>query len=242
MNCDLQQLEARLTPTSYLGDGVVQFAYGVQVRPYEDFHGTINILNTETATWLAAGQGGGPRVSVHDPVTGTRQRPDFWAQGFDPETYRGGIVFVVPDNLTPTYRPDTPVDLEAKGFVLYQANGEVPKWAWNNLRDEVKNVPQRVWTDIQISNQPLTLVWNTPITNAPALSYWKGRMTPDGRNYDALPAVGGPFVADLMKTSNADNRIESGSIIRHELAHVWLAATKQVNTEEAAEFLSRMWA
>lgn len=241
MTLRVEQLEPRTLPASYIGDGLVQFPFGKIVRPYEDFHGPANVLTLPDSVWIAAGQGGGPRVSVHNPTTGDRLRPDQWAPGYDPETYRGGIAFVVPDDLKPQYRPDTPADLEQLGFVLSRSNGSVPATVWEQLRNEVANVPARVFADIAGSDKRLTLVYDVPITSVPSLSYWHGKRTSDGREYDSLPAVGTPFVADLAKVFNVERRIGSGSIIRHELAHLWLHVTGQYNTEDAAEFLSELW-
>ena len=241
MTLNIEQLEPRLTPASYIGDGLVQFAFGRIIRPYDDFHGPVNVLTLSESVWIAAGQGGGPRVSVHNPQTGERLRPDQWAPGYDPETYRGGIAFVIPDDLKPQYRPDTPTDLESLGFVLSRSNGAVPATIWEQLRHQIRNVPGRVFTDIATADRRLTLVYDTPITSVPALRYWQSKQSPDGRLYDTLPAVGTPFVADLAKVFLSDNRISSGSIIRHELAHLWLYVTGQQNTEDAAEFLSNLW-
>lgn len=146
MRLSLLHLEPRDCPATDLGGGALQFAHGITVQPFADWHGPLNTLDVSGQTYVAPGVGGGPRVAVFD-AHGHRDRADYFAA--DPAS-REGVVFVATDAPPAPVQPVTaPADWTprlTRGDIHNPANWviyldvEHPYSA-----DEVQRITDAVW-------------------------------------------------------------------------------------------------
>jgi hypothetical protein len=110
---NLEQLESRELSAVALADGLIQFGR-YQLRPFEDWHGGLNLSEVNGKVWVGPQPGGGPRVAVFDVDTGERDRGDFFA---GPSSDRSGVVFV--DTGAPGKLVEVPRITQGTGFPVY---------------------------------------------------------------------------------------------------------------------------